>query len=49
MSEVQSQDPIELRETGERPGRSDGREDSDSYALRQAGKKPVLRVSPDLL
>ena len=48
LSELQSQDPIELRETGGSLGRSDGREDSDSFALRQAGKKPVLRVSTGL-
>ena len=49
LLELQSQDPIELQETGENPGRPEGREDSDSFALRQAGKKPVLRVSPGLL
>ena len=45
LAELQSQDPVELREAAENPGSSEGREDSDSFALRQAGKKPVLRVS----
>lgn len=48
-TELQFQVPIELQETGESPGRSGEREDSDSFALRQAGKKPVLRVSLGLL
>ena len=49
LAELQSQDPVELREAAENPGSSEGREDSDSFALRQAGKKPVLRVSLGLL
>ncbi len=48
-SELRSQDPIELQENGRNSRSLQGREDSDSFALRQAGKTPVLRVSPRLL
>ena len=48
QSELQSEDPIELQEIGSNSRSSRGREDSDSFALRQAGKTPVLRVSPGL-
>ena len=46
QSELRSRDPIELQEMGSNPRSSQGREDSDSFALRQAGKTPVLRVGP---
>lgn len=48
QSELQTQDAIELQEMGSNSRSSQGREDNDSFALRQAGKKPVLRVSPGL-
>ncbi len=48
QSELQSQDPIELQGMGSNSRSSQGGEDSDSFALRQAGKTPVLRVSPGL-
>lgn len=49
LSELQSEDAIELQEIGGRSRSSEGKEDSDSFALRQAGKTPVLRVGPDLV
>ncbi len=48
QSELQSQDPIELQGMGSNSRSEQGGEDSDSFALRQAGKTPVLRVSPGL-
>lgn len=44
LSELQSQDTIELRENYGGSKRSHEREDSDTAALRQAGKNPVLKV-----
>ena len=49
LSELQPHDPIELREVGGDTRSSQEKEDSDSFALRQAGKTPVLRVSPGVL
>ena len=45
LSEVQSQDDVELRELGSMSRPSQDREDSDTAALRRAGKNPVLKVS----
>ena len=45
-SELRSEDPIELQENGRNSRSLQEREDSDSFVLRQAGKTPVLRVSP---
>ena len=45
LSELQPQDAIELQGNGGGSRNPQGRdEDSDSFALRQAGKTPVLRV-----
>ena len=49
LSELQPHDPIELQEVGGNTRSSQEKEDSDSFALRQAGKTPVLRVSPGVL
>ncbi|KAL9072687.1 MAG: hypothetical protein Q9161_003396 [Pseudevernia consocians] len=49
LSELQSKDPIGLHEVGSDTRTSHGREDSDSFALRQAGKTPVLRRNFSLL
>ena len=45
LSELQSKDHIGLQAIGSNTRTSHGREDNDSFALRQAGKTPVLRVS----
>lgn len=49
LSELQSQDTIELQEIGNQSRSSERKEDGDSFALMQAGKTPVLRVSPSLV
>lgn len=43
-SETQSHNDFELQEMGQISRRSGSREDSDSAALREAGKSPVLKV-----
>ena len=43
-SRLEPKDPIELQEDGHYSRGSQGREDSDTLALRQAGKNPVLKV-----